>query len=210
MDLASPISSVIPSVHGVVLEVLGRTDVPLSGRRTAELTNGRASRRRVDAVLQQLAEAGVVVREHHPPVILYRLNREHLAAPAIVALANLRDRLIDRISALVEQWDPAPVAVWLFGSLARSDGSPASDIDVLVLRSDLVSPDDGSWLQQMDALSAAVTAWTGNGCEVLEYSETQFATVVANDARLVHELRTDALRIAGDLVEHSTRAPASG
>jgi hypothetical protein len=42
MDLTNPIQSVIPSAHGAVLNVLARTDEPLSGRRIAELTKPRS------------------------------------------------------------------------------------------------------------------------------------------------------------------------
>lgn len=208
MDLSSPMSSVIPSVHGVVLSVLARAETPLSGRRTADLTGGRASRRQVDAVLRRLTEAGVVLRERHPPANLYRLNHEHVAAPAICALADLREQLLDRMRALVDTWDPAASAVWLFGSAARGDGTAASDIDVLVLRPDRVHPDDQGWLRQVDELCSKVTAWSGNRCQALEYSEGQLATLVTDRERLVSELQTDALRIAGDSIDERTRAHA--
>ena len=78
MDLANPMQSVIPSAHGAVLGVLARTDEPLSGRRVAELTRPRFTQTRVNAVLQNLAHAGIVLRESHPPANLYRLNETTL------------------------------------------------------------------------------------------------------------------------------------
>lgn len=64
MDLRNPMTPVIPGAYGDVLAVLARTDVALSGRRIASPTRGPTSRRRVDAVLAELAGAGVVlVRE---------------------------------------------------------------------------------------------------------------------------------------------------
>lgn len=210
MDLSSPISSVIPSVHGVVLAVLARTDAPLSGRGVAALTGGRAGQWRVNQVLGELTEAGIVTREEHPPAYLYRLNRAHLAAAPITALASLRATLIASMQAAVEAWPRPAAAVWLFGSAARGDGGPASDIDVLVLRPDDVSEEDPEWVAQVDGLSADVTAWTGNSCALLEYSEAEFAALVARGQRLVDELRSDALWIAGDQVgDRCRRAKAS-
>lgn len=205
MDLTSPITTVIPSVQGEVLAVLARASTAMSGRRTAELTGGRASRRQVDAVLRRLSEGGVVLRERHPPANLYRLNRDHLAAASVVALADLRDQLIARMRAAVETWEHAPAAVWLFGSAARGDGTAASDIDVLILRPDRIEADEPSWLRDLDDLSSSITTWTGNHSDVLEYSESDFAALVAANDALVRELRVDALRIAGGSVEDRAR-----
>lgn len=201
MDLSSPIRSVIPSVHGAVLAVLARSDRPLSGRRTAELTGGRAGQARVNAVLGDLTAAGLVLREVHPPAYLYLLNREHLAAEAITALADLREQLLSRIRQTVEGWRQPAVAVWLFGSAARGEGGTDSDIDLLVLRPDAVDEDDPAWVLQVDDLAAQVVTWTGNRCEIAEYSAEQFASMVASGERLASELRTQAVRIWGDTVE---------
>lgn len=191
----------IPSVHGVVLGVLARTDAPLSGRRVAQLAAGRAGQWRVNQVLSELAEAGIVTREHHPPAYLYQLNRAHLAASAIVSLATLRDQLLERMRATTEAWSPPGAAVWLFGSAARGDGDVTSDIDVLVLRPDGVDDEAPAWLDQLDRFAADVTAWTGNPCTLVEYSESEFEGLVARGERLVDELRADALWISGDRVE---------
>jgi hypothetical protein len=96
VDLSSPISSVIPSAHGAVLAVLARTHEPLSGRRVAALTDGRVGQRRVNDVLGELADAGIVRCERHPPAKLYVLNREHVAAAGIIALANQWEALLRR------------------------------------------------------------------------------------------------------------------
>lgn len=209
MDLSSPIRSVIPSVQGAVLAVLARSDVPLSGRRTAELTGGRAGQARVNQVLQELTASGVVLREEHPPAYLYRLNREHLAAAAIVALADLREHLLSRIRDTVERWEQPAIAVWLFGSAARGNGGPDSDIDLLVLRPDQVDEDDPSWLRQVDDLATQVTTWTGNRCEILEYSAEEFDGLVAAGERLASDLRTESVRIFGDTVGRRLRRRVS-
>ena len=67
MDLGQPISSVIPGAYGDVIAVLARTDVWLSGRKVAALTRGQTSRRRVDAVLAELAKAGIADMQEVPP-----------------------------------------------------------------------------------------------------------------------------------------------
>ena len=94
MDLTRPMHSVIPSVQGDVLAVLARTQQPLTGRGVAELIDGRASVSGVKVALRALVVSGLVTAEPHPPAMLYRLNRQHLAANSIEELANLRGRLL--------------------------------------------------------------------------------------------------------------------
>ena len=113
----------------------------------------------------------------------------------------MRDRLIERMRAVAEGWRVPAVALWLFGSAARGDGTADSDIDVLVVRSDRVDVDDDTWQEQLDRMASEVTAWTGNDCRMLEYSRSQFADLAASGEQLVSELRADAVRIAGEPIE---------
>jgi predicted nucleotidyltransferase len=197
VELSNPISSVIPSAHGAVLAVLAHADAPLSGRQIAKLARGQVQQPRANDVLRELTEAGIVSCERHTSVYLYRLNHNHVVAEAIMMLANLRERVMQRMREAVLGWVIAPVAVWMFGSAARGDAGSHSDIDVLVVRPDAVDADNESWQQQLSNLSSAITAWSGNDCQILEFSRSELAELVASDERLVAELRSDALVIAG-------------
>jgi predicted nucleotidyltransferase len=197
VELSNPISSVIPSAHGAVLAVLAHADAPLSGRQIAKLARGQVQQPRANDVLRELTEAGIVSCEQHASVHLYRLNRDHVVAEAVIMLANLRERLIQRMREAALGWVIAPAAVWMFGSAARSDAGSHSDIDTLVVRPDAIDVDNESWQQQLSNLSSDVTAWTGNDCQILEFSRSELAELVASGERLVGELRSDALVIAG-------------
>jgi hypothetical protein len=169
----------------------------MSGRALAELVGGQVGYRRVSQVLGQLVDAGVVLRESQPPAYLYRLNREHVAAEAIAILADLRARLMQRISNTVNSWKVQPVALWLFGSGARGDGNIHSDLDILVVRPDAVADGDPGWRRQLEDLAASVTAWSGNDCQLVEYSQRELAALVTAGERLVTELRAEAIVLAG-------------
>jgi predicted nucleotidyltransferase len=197
VDLSSPISSVIPTAQGAVLAVLSRSGEPLSGRQVAALTNGRFGQWRVNEVLGQLAAAGIVLRESRPPAKLYRLNRDHVAAAGVEALANQRQELLSRIRSDVAAWVVQADAVWLFGSAARGDGDTTSDIDLLVVRPAAVDQDDETWLGQIDEVSEHIAKWSGNSCEVLELSRAELAEVVSRGERLVEDLRAEALTLSG-------------
>ena len=199
MDLSSPISSIIPSAYGPVLAALARAGVPLSGRQVAGLVEGQVSRSRVNSVLAELSTSGIVLREAHPPSVLYEFNREHVAAPFVEALADLRQLLLVRIRAEVESWDQPAVAVWMFGSAARGDGSAESDIDILVVRPDSRDEDDQVWCSQLAQLADEVRAWSGNACEVLELSRAEVAESVRSGQSLATDLRRDAVPLGGAL-----------
>jgi predicted nucleotidyltransferase len=195
MDLTSPIRSVVPSAHGDVLAVLARSGQPLTGRGVAALTGGQRSVKGVNLALRRLVAAGIVLVEDHPPAKLYRLNRRHLAADAIVALADLRPRLIEAMCAALAGWDRPPAGAWLFGSAARGDGGVGSDIDVLLVRTDDIDTEDPQWSAQVELFSEDVLAWSGNRCAVVEYSDAEFSRLMAGDERLARDLRNDGIRL---------------
>jgi predicted nucleotidyltransferase len=195
MNLSSGISSVIPGVRGAVLEVLGRTSEPLSGRSVAELVGEKASVKGVYLVLRSLAAEGIIDAKESPSAIFYQLNRDHLAAESIVGLANLRGRLIDAIESSVASW-PVPVyGAWIFGSFARGTAGPQSDIDILVVRPDGTAIDDNHWRMQLRDAAHTITRWSGNDCRIIEFSREEFSQLFENNDRLARELRSDALAL---------------
>lgn len=198
MDLRTPITSIIPGVRGVVLSILASTDGSLTGSGIARLAGGRVSQSGVSKALGQLVGSGIARCQSVGPANLYTLNRDHVAAPAVVLMSRLREELISRVTAKVDTWDIAPVAIWLFGSAARATGSDDSDIDVFILRPDGVNGGDSEWLMQTLELASSVLDWSGNSCDLLEYSETEFTELVAQGDRLVATLRSEALLLWGD------------
>jgi predicted nucleotidyltransferase len=199
MDIANPMQSVIPSAHGAVLAVLARTDLPLSGRRIAELTQPRFSQRRVNDVLRHLADSGIVLCEKRPPSNFYRLNHDHVAAEGILLLARMSATLAARIRAELENWSIRPQAAWLFGSAARGEGTEQSDIDIFLVlpASDLDSAAVDIWERQTQALTEKIMAWSGNRCEVVEMEAAELSAAVDRNDLLVRDLREQAVTLAG-------------
>ena len=190
-------TSVVPGVGGLVLTVLARTAQPLTGRRIATMLAPAASQSGVNDVLRDLARHGVVLRERAGSAYLHRLNPDHLAAPAIRALASLRQALIDEVAHRVDGWPLPAHAVWLFGSTARGDGHTASDIDLLVVRRDDVEEDDPRWEAQLSELTEAVHAWTGNPAEIVEHDRASLSALAASGDALIDNLTQDAVVITG-------------
>ncbi len=196
MDFRHPLSTVTPTLDGDVLVVLAGVDAELTGREVHRLAN-RGSEHGVRKVLDRLVGEGVVSRRPAGSAKLYVLNREHLAAPAIEALAGMRRELLRRMREAVAAWSITPIAVIVFGSFARGEATRESDVDVLVIRRSGVDADDLAWSGQVNEFAAAVSAWTGNDARVLEYSEDELAE--ARDDEVLANAFSEGVEIAGSI-----------
>ena len=192
-----------------VLAALDRIEVPLSGRalaRAAGLTQSTAQR-----ALARLREAGLVVAEPAPPSLLYRVNRDHVAMAPLIALIHLDDELRRRIAGHVRGWRPSAVSVVVYGSVARGQASPRSDVDLLVVRPDATPPDDGPWQEQVADLSERVRRWTGRRVSLVEMSRHEAGQGMVEREPFLIEADREGWLIAGQAlrrVEVAERALA--
>lgn len=196
MDVAHPYTAICPTLDSGVLSVLAGTTRPLTGREIARLL-GRRSHSGVLDALNRLAEHGVVDREEAGRALLFTLNREHLAAPAVDVLARMRSELLTRLRGAVDSWEVAPVHVSMFGSAARGEGDASSDIDLFIVRPKGVEGEEPRWRGQLDHLARQVERWTGNRAGIAEASEEEIARLRGEEPPIVAELRSDAITIAG-------------
>ncbi len=197
MDLRHPFGVVTPSVDGDVLAVLARADKAFSGRAVQRAISG-ASQRTVLRALRRLEDQGIVQSQPAAPAILFRLNRRHLAAPMIEALASLRLQLIERLRETIESWELAPLVAVLFGSAARGDASEESDLDILFVRARGIDADDDGWRAQVAALEEAATAWTGNDARTLEYGEEELPALVGSE-RVIEDAVREGILLYGSM-----------
>jgi hypothetical protein len=148
-------------------------------------------------VLDRLSEQGLVKRVELNRTHLYSMNREHLAAPAVEILMDMRNSLIDRMRTLTGEWRVPATHLSLFGSAARGDGDVESDIDLFVVRGDSLADTNPLWGQQVQDLRTSAERWTGNSTSVIEVSDTRLAGLAAEGALVLGELLRDGVLIAG-------------
>jgi predicted nucleotidyltransferase len=196
MDLQHPLRTVVPGVDGDVLVVLARTRAPLTGNKVSQLAGRSYSQ--VRAVLHRLVDDGLAVRERHGQAFTYVLNRDHIAAPAIEHLARAHQLVEERIRDTATSWSIPPLSVTVFGSFARRDGTPDSDIDVLLVRPDGTPFDEPSWAQQRYELATAVQRWTGNPAQIIDLSVSELRSAAGGGEPLVEQLRADARTVFGE------------
>ncbi len=183
-------------MEGDVLVVLAGTTQPLTGRRVARLAR-RGSVAAVAKALGRLVSQGIVLRQEAPPASLYTLNRQHLAAPAVEALALIRTELLDRLRHAFSTWSIAPVHVSLFGSAARADGDVDSDIDLFIVRPACVDAEDATWNAQLRDTGEAVLVWTGNHAGIIDLAERDVRRMQEENPPVVGELERDGIDLAG-------------
>jgi predicted nucleotidyltransferase len=197
MDLARPFSVVTPTVDGDVLQVLASADASFTPPEVHALI-GRHSVSGVRKALARLRSVGIVRADRVGQAFSYGLNRDHLAAPHIVAIGNMRAELLERLQNVLEQWDVRCEFASLFGSAASGGMRAASDLDLFVVRPDAVDSDDETWRDQLDHLTRTVTAWTGNDTRILEFSASETAAGLASaDEPVLVDIREQGIRLYG-------------
>jgi Nucleotidyltransferase domain len=204
VELSRPLRVVTPTLDGDLLAVLARADVAFTGRQLARLVGASGEGARL--ALTRLVLQGVVERQAAGAAQMFRLNRDHLAAGPILALASLREELLTRIRAQLAGWDPPPEYAAMFGSTARGEERADSDIDVFVLRPAGVPSDHEGWRSQVTQLERDITRWTGNDTRVLELDLTDVDEAAASGAERAFEaagsvaddVLRDGIPLAGD------------
>ena len=197
VDLSFPYAAALSKTDGQVLSVLAGTTAPLGGREVARLAG--ISQNGAWRALRRLVDQGVVIEQ---PAggrsLLYTLNRDHLAADAIITLTRLRSILIERIRDRIAGWEVQPVHASIFGSAARGDGDTDSDIDILVVRPREVEEENERWRAQIDSLAADVHSWSGNHAGIAEIAERDLARLRRERPPVVASVEADAITLAGD------------
>ena len=191
MDLGSPVLDIAPAVRGALLQALARLEQPVTRRRLAAAAGvapGNAS-----AVIEELIQAGLVSETVAGRSSMVVLNRDHLAAGPVLALAGLRGELIRRLRERLSAW-PELNGAWLFGSVARGDADSDSDVDLLIVADDLQSHD---LHERLSRLQADVRSWTGNDLQLVEHSPSSWRKLTQAKNPLVEQIRLDGIALAG-------------
>lgn len=168
MDFRRPFQVVTPTLDGDVLAVLAGAQEEFTGRGIQRVL-ARGSEPGIRKAADRLVDQGVVLRRRAGQANLYSLNRDHLAAPYVEGLAALRAELVGRLRAGIAKWKTPARWVLLFGSVARGEADPESDLDLLVIRDRRVDEGATVWREQVASLESDAAAWTGNEARVLEY-----------------------------------------
>jgi predicted nucleotidyltransferase len=130
--------------------------------------------------------------------VSYQFNAKHPLAPAITALFDAErqrvDAVFEHIRKTAESLNPAPIAVWLYGSAARGDDTMQSDMDLAV-----VGRESDVCLQTeviRDALLDKADCWMVQP-SVIRLSTDAIAEMDRDGAALWQNLKREAVPIFG-------------
>jgi predicted nucleotidyltransferase len=192
VELNHPLSTVTPTLDGDVLALLARHDATYTtGQLRRILTT--PSEEGVRKVLQRLSSQGIVQSTKVGNAYTYQLNRDHLAAPHIIGLAQLQDELLNRLEKRLKSWQAPPVYAAVFGSAARGSMTADSDLDLLLIRPTKI--DIEVWESQVEDLVDDVTRWIGNDARTLVLRETEVRRGDHQD--VLRSVAQDGLTVAG-------------
>ncbi|GAB3244762.1 nucleotidyltransferase domain-containing protein [Nocardioides dilutus] len=172
MEFQNPFALITPTLDGRVLNVLALADAAFTTGQLAKLLP--FSDEGIRRVLKRLDRQGIVETRTLGTATGYQLNRQHLAADAVIQIARLQSTFIDRVESHLRTWVEPPVYAAVFGSMAQGSMKETSDIDVLVVRE--ASTPFVVWDSQLAQLSQRITAWTGNDTRILDLTEQQIVS----------------------------------
>ena len=184
MEFSSPLATVTPTVDGDVLTILSGSD----GWFTTTLLQEQFPTRSIPGirnVLIRLGEQGIVQSMIVGRVHQYRLNRQHIAAESIIALARLQDAFVSRASAAMGAWHQPP----LFAALCAPGNSVLRIVAIMPRR-----VHQRIWDDQVSEFEAAAQLWTGNPVTVVAVGED----AVGEASILLDEVARDGIAIVGD------------
>jgi predicted nucleotidyltransferase len=195
MDFRRPVEALIPDAQGRILGTLARTTEELTLSTLADLSG--VSLAHAARIVPRLVDLGVVQRREVPPAVLVRLVPEHLAARAILALADLRHAFLEEMRESARSLDPAPVNVTLFGSFARGEDDAASDVDIVVVRPSVIGEGDATWSESIAQWEARLRRVSGNAVNRIEITEDDVAKLMKSRRPLWQAIRREGIALYG-------------
>jgi predicted nucleotidyltransferase len=195
MDFRRPVEALIPDAQGRILGTLARTTEELTLTTLADLSG--VSLAHAARIVPRLVDLGVVERREVPPAVLVRLVPEHLAARAVLALADLRQAFLEELRESSRGLSPVPLNVTLFGSFARGDDDAGSDIDVVVVRPSSIREDDPAWSETIAGWEGRVRRISGNAVNRIELAEDEVAKLVKSRRPLWQTIRREGVTLQG-------------
>ncbi|WP_430646731.1 nucleotidyltransferase domain-containing protein [Agromyces sp. GXS1127] len=195
MDLSHPEYVILGENRARILRRLAVLAEPASGRRIHELSGVRALRS-TQRILDELVTLGLVDMQKVGPANAYTLNRGHVLWNLIEAILASRAVVTSAVEEAVREAAADIVAsAAIYGSMARGEAGPESDVDVLVVWEDETAVDQRDAV--LEALEERLRRLTGNRVQALAVTRAELARLVEHDDPLVASIRRDGRTVMG-------------
>lgn len=194
MKFGEPFGGIIPGARGAVLAVLLRTGAPLTGRRVHALIAGRHSLSAVQQALRDLEQIGLITTETVGRAGVHRINDHHEATTPLRSMQSP----LDMLKRVVAESATDVKAVIVFGSVARGDARPDSDVDLAVIAHE-------DWGGRAD-LAQAAQERLGNDCDVLHLTPAELSRCPEDREPVVAEILRDGVALVGEMPRRRHKA----
>jgi predicted nucleotidyltransferase len=190
MDLTHPAFEVLGENRARVLRQLSLLAEGASGRSIHTLSGVKALRT-TQQILDDLTKIGIVDVRRMGSANLYTLNREHILWPPIETILATPARTEQKIANLLEATLAGHArAILLYGSFARNEAGPHSDIDILIVWNNGI--DEQLATELLDMAAQRVRRLTGNDAQLLGVTSTELEGLIARGDPIVDSLRVEA------------------
>jgi predicted nucleotidyltransferase len=132
--------------------------------------------------------------------MVYQLVEENVASRAIRLLARSRDQVLAELGELAKSMVVPPVSIIVFGSFARGEAEPESDVDVVVVRGSHVDS-SSEWSEGIDEWRRRARRLSGNEVEVMEIDELDVSSRLRSRRPVWQDIRRDGVVVFGKTLE---------
>lgn len=205
--LLSPLAEILGTRSKVrLLRALLERETAVSGRQAARLAG--VSQNAAARALNELDDLGIVERTVTPGEHRFTVNRRHfLVEHGLVPLFNAEVRAVDRVfdelqrlvSALALDAEADVVSGVVFGSVAREEDRPSSDLDLLLVVEDDV--DAERLAARSSERSDRLRERFGVNVAPMTVSRARLRQLHNEGARLVEAIRKEGRTVFGRHVE---------
>lgn len=193
MNLSEPAADLLGEIPSRVLLTMHRTTDALTGREIARRA-GYRTHTGVHRALSELHTIGLVLVSRAGRANMYRLNRAHVLWYPVLTMLVAPAQVEQRIADIVRAHDVQASAA-IFGSFARGEAGPESDIDIVVVLPSEADDTTGDAMQ--DQLIEEIGILTGNAVQVVVFTPDTFRARIAAHDPFIASLRSDARPLLG-------------
>ena len=169
-------------------------------------SRARVTRQSAWNALNRLLQIGVVEGVGEGRATSYRLAGAHPLVPPLQALFATERQRLERLFATVRdiavKMKPRPIAIWLYGSVARGEDDPNSDIDLAVL-----SPEGETSRHELELSDSLwpVLGDVANRLSVIAMSPADVRRMKRQRQKLWANIRRDAIPLYGPAPSEAVR-----
>jgi predicted nucleotidyltransferase len=178
-----------------IVQTLLKTTTGYTGREIASMVN--VSHQTAHSILRKLVQHHLAISHRVGRANYYQINKDHLliangCQPLIESATRWREAVGKFLFA---QLTTKPLAIILYGSLARDEGTAESDMDILFIYADEVTIKDA--MEETTDVSGHVFNVCGYSMSPIAIGITSFRQKVHEKDQLITQIVAEGISIAG-------------